>query len=242
MALPQGGCHDRFRRVHPQPALPRFLLVPSEARPDDGQEGRRMDEDLHGGGRDGRAAAVPGPPGPRSRAGRPDGHPVREQAGVGHGRLRRPSRRGRHRARLHLSPPRPSRLHPGRRRGQGRRLLGPRPVGQGRGRPRRAPGARAHRRRRGRSPGRDARPVGRRRDGAATRRGGARAFRAGGRRRPARRHGLHHLHLGDDGPAQGRHAQPRQLHEQRRVPDRGHRFPRRRHGPVLPAPVPRLSV
>ncbi|MCK7540826.1 MAG: hypothetical protein MZV63_63025 [Marinilabiliales bacterium] len=73
---------------------------------------RDLDEDLHRGDRDTRPAALARPPGPRPEARRPDGHPVREQAGMGHGRFRRPLRRGGHRAHLHFAPARPGPLHP----------------------------------------------------------------------------------------------------------------------------------
>ena len=189
--------------------------------------------------RDLRPAALPGLPGPRPEAGRPGRPSLPEQAGVGHGRFRRPLGRRRDGPHLHLAPPGPGPLHRRQLRGEDRRLRGPGPVEKARGRAERPALGRERRPPRRGGPRRDADPRRRPGEGKAARGQGARDVRALGRGRPARRSGLHHLHFGDDRPAEGRDAQPREFHRQHQVPDGGHRFPERRYGPLVPPVIPR---
>ncbi len=158
---------------------------------------------------------------------------------MGRGRLRGPLRRRRDRSDLHVSPPGPGPLHPRQLGREDRRLLGPGALEKARGRAERAPFGRARRAPRGRGAERGAGPCRCLGQGEAARGEVARAFRAFGRSRPSGRSGLHHLHLGDDGPAEGRDAEPRQLHRQYQVPDGRHRLPGRRHGPLFPPLIPR---
>ena len=150
--------------------------------------------------------------------------PGRPRAGPGHG------------ARLRRRPARQHRLLPERRRREAAR-------GGGRG-AREAPGGGARgpaRRRphRDREEGRPARRPGR----AQPRRlapGRARRRAPGGRRRGRARH--HRLHLGHDGPPQGRDALAPERAAERPVGPRRHRRLHRRRVPLLPAPVPHVRA